>query len=64
MTGPKDLTWPICIGCRHRVLRPVTCLDNEGKTWVEEAWVCALGMDRDRNPNWCPNKEHKLIDED
>jgi hypothetical protein len=40
-----DFTWPVCRGCRHRALSAMGI------------YVCALGLDRDRSPTYCPFKE-------
>ena len=58
----KDYTWPVCKGCKHRVLRSVHSMYVDVKTRRQEefsqlAYVCELGLDRDRNPDMCPLKE-------
>jgi hypothetical protein len=48
----EDLTWPICRGCKHRVAVEIH------STQIR-AYVCQLGLDRDKNPNRCPLYEDK-----
>jgi hypothetical protein len=50
----RDLTWPQCRGCRHRVLVP---LEDE-EDW-EEAFVCELGMDILERASRCPRYVRK-----
>jgi hypothetical protein len=46
----EDFTWPICRDCKHRVAVEIHEI---------RAYVCRLGLDRDKNPNWCPLHEDK-----
>jgi hypothetical protein len=54
------VSWPVCEGCKHRVLRTVWLHIRDYRGVREEritAYVCELGEDRDRNPYECPYKE-------
>jgi len=54
------MSWPVCEGCRHRVLRYVRVRIEDYRGAGEEyivVYVCELGEDRDRSPCWCPRKE-------
>jgi hypothetical protein len=51
--------WPVCEGCRHRILRYVRVRVEDYRGAREEyvmTYVCELGEDRDRNPYECPRK--------
>lgn len=58
----KDLTWPICHDCVHRVERLVFRQTIFNFAHIEESrepvYVCDLGKDRDRTPNICPDLRH------
>ena len=61
MSSIKDYTWPVCRNCRHRVkveahVHKYTLGIYTGEQ-VEEAYICNLGLDRNRSPNFCPLKE-------
>jgi len=56
----KDYTWHVCKDCKHRVLVVMHSQKVQGlhvEEFEEKAYICELGLDRDRNPNFCPFKE-------
>jgi hypothetical protein len=62
MSIVKNYTWPVCIGCRHRVLRRAYSMyidvsSGEHREFCEAAYVCELGLDRGRSPDTCPHRE-------
>lgn len=48
-----DKTWPVCKGCKFRS-RSLVLQDSDGKE--VPAYVCSIGIDRDRSPDSCPWK--------
>jgi len=62
----KDLTYPICNDCIHRINRYVTVSHNDsGKPSKFQTFndiiICELGIELDRTPNYCPKKEARNV---
>jgi len=63
----EDFTWAVCKDCIHRVKRYIMGIGSgiavvvgedskEHLHEVIEGYVCEKGLNRDRNPDFCPEK--------
>jgi len=63
LTIIRDYTWPVCRNCRYRVVVEVHMFKHVQGYYageqVEEAYICKLGLNRDRNQDFCPLKEER-----